>query len=178
MILNGATKTARGESDAILAELVDRFIDRFQAGEWVDARAFAAEHPEHAEALLELLPAAATMARLRRSLLQSEGHVRPFPPGLRHDRRLSDRPRDRPGWNGRGLRGRAGCDRPEGRPQGASDRCRDGPQADRAVPNRGAGGRGARSPAHRPGLRNRVRAGGSLLRHAIRRRVFARRRGP
>ena len=72
MIRSGATSTAQeAESDVILAELVDRFIDRFNAGEWVDARAFAAEHPTHAEALLKLLPAAATMAGLRRSLLRS-----------------------------------------------------------------------------------------------------------
>ena len=77
MILNGATKTGEA-SDANLAELVDRFIDRFQAGEWVDARAFAAEHPAHAEALLELLPAAATMATVRRSFLQSEGQAAHF----------------------------------------------------------------------------------------------------
>ncbi len=73
MILNGATSTAQeAKSDVILAELVDRFIDRFHAGEWVDAREFAAEHPEHAAQLLEILPAAATMATLRRSLLRSE----------------------------------------------------------------------------------------------------------
>ena len=73
MILNGVTRTARElQSDAMLAELVDQFIDRFHAGEVVDARAFAAEHPEHAEALLELLPAAATMAGLRQSLLRAE----------------------------------------------------------------------------------------------------------
>ena len=73
MILNGATSTAQeAKSDVILAELVDRFIDRFHAGEWVDARAFAAEHPKHAAQLLEILPAAATMATLRGSLLRSE----------------------------------------------------------------------------------------------------------
>ena len=73
MILNRATRTAHEEEvDALLAELVDRFINRFHAGEPVEVRAFAAEHPEHAEALLELLPAAATIARLRRSSLGSE----------------------------------------------------------------------------------------------------------
>ncbi len=73
MILNRVTRSTREQRcDAMLAELVDRFIDRFHAGELVDARAFAAEHPEHAEALLELLPAAATMAGLRQSLLRSE----------------------------------------------------------------------------------------------------------
>ena len=72
MILNGVTRTTPdAESDIILAELVDQFIDRFHAGERIDALAFAAEHPKHAEALLELLPAAATMTRLRRSLLRS-----------------------------------------------------------------------------------------------------------
>ena len=73
MILNGATSTSQeAKSDVILAELVDRFIDRFHAGEWVDARAFAAEHPAHAAQLLEILPAAATMATLPVPLLRSE----------------------------------------------------------------------------------------------------------
>jgi tetratricopeptide (TPR) repeat protein len=68
------TSTAVRETDRemILAELVDRFIDRFNAGERIDVPEFAAEHPAHADALLELLPAAATMARLRSSLLLSE----------------------------------------------------------------------------------------------------------
>ena len=73
MIPNGGTSTAQeAKSDVILAELVDRFIDRFHAGECVDAREFAALHPKHAVQLLELLPATATMATLRRSLLRGE----------------------------------------------------------------------------------------------------------
>ena len=79
MIVNSATRTAQNEeSYVILAELVERFIDRLHAGERVDSHAFAAEHPVHAEALLELLPAAATMARLRRSSLRSEPPSAPF----------------------------------------------------------------------------------------------------
>jgi eukaryotic-like serine/threonine-protein kinase len=73
MILNDATRTSQDEEDdLILSELIEQFIDRLQAGERVDSRAFATEHPTHAEALLELLPAAATMARLRRSTLRPE----------------------------------------------------------------------------------------------------------
>jgi eukaryotic-like serine/threonine-protein kinase len=60
------------KTEAILAGLVDQFIDRFNAGERIDVPGFAAEHPAHADALLELLPAAATMANLRWSLLGSQ----------------------------------------------------------------------------------------------------------
>jgi tetratricopeptide (TPR) repeat protein len=80
MTLHASAIPARDdESDVILAELVERFLDRVQGGERVDSLAFAGEHPEHAEALLALLPAAATMARLRSSALRSGGpavHVR------------------------------------------------------------------------------------------------------
>jgi eukaryotic-like serine/threonine-protein kinase len=58
------------ESEVILAELVEQFIDRLHSNEAVDPWEFAAEHPEHAEALLALLPAATTMAQLRRSAIQ------------------------------------------------------------------------------------------------------------
>jgi serine/threonine protein kinase len=71
MILPGAMRTATDvESDIIVAELVERFIDRLHGNEPVDPRVFAAEHPEYAELLLASLPAAATMAELRRTALR------------------------------------------------------------------------------------------------------------
>ncbi len=72
MIIGGTTGAAQDEeSDVVLAELVERYIDRLHGSDPVDPREFADEHPEHAEALLTLLPAAATMAELRRSALRA-----------------------------------------------------------------------------------------------------------
>jgi eukaryotic-like serine/threonine-protein kinase len=53
--------------DAALAELVEGYLARLQAGEAIDPRVFAAEHPEHAERLARLLPALELMDDLRRS---------------------------------------------------------------------------------------------------------------
>ncbi len=50
------------ELDAILADLVNRFLQRVQAGEAIDPDTFAAEHPEYAAALRDVLPAAAALA--------------------------------------------------------------------------------------------------------------------
>ena len=66
MSLGEATMaTGVDESERILAELVERYVARLHGGESLDPESFAAEHPDHARALLELLPAAATIARLR-----------------------------------------------------------------------------------------------------------------
>jgi serine/threonine protein kinase/tetratricopeptide (TPR) repeat protein len=53
--------------DAALAELVEGYLARLQAGEAIDPSVFAAEHPEHAERLARLLPALELMDDLRRS---------------------------------------------------------------------------------------------------------------
>ncbi len=58
------SSTAR---DAALAELVEGYLARLQAGEAIDPNAFVAEHPEHAERLARLLPALELMDDLRRS---------------------------------------------------------------------------------------------------------------
>jgi hypothetical protein len=72
-----ATDAPAIEIDAALADLVEGFIDRLNDGEPVDPREFAAEHPEHAELLRELLPAASTMAGLRRSALRDASPASP-----------------------------------------------------------------------------------------------------
>ena len=53
--------------DPILADLVEQFLQRLQAGEALDPSGFAAQHPEHAESLRQLLPALEMMADLGRS---------------------------------------------------------------------------------------------------------------
>ncbi|HZW30120.1 MAG TPA: protein kinase [Isosphaeraceae bacterium] len=58
------TSTAR---DAALAELVEGYLARLQAGEAVSPHEFAATHPEHAERLIRLLPALELMDDVRRS---------------------------------------------------------------------------------------------------------------
>jgi serine/threonine protein kinase/Flp pilus assembly protein TadD len=58
------SSTAR---DAALAELVESYLARLQAGEAIDPNDFVAEHPEHAERLARLLPALELMDDLRRS---------------------------------------------------------------------------------------------------------------
>src|SRR5215471_9508972 len=54
-------------SDAVLAEVVEEFTNRLQAGESVDVEAYAQRHPEHAERLRQLLPALALLAEVGRS---------------------------------------------------------------------------------------------------------------
>jgi serine/threonine protein kinase len=51
-------------TDSIQAELVEQFLTRLQAGETLDPSEFAAQYPEHAEVLLQLLPALRMMAEL------------------------------------------------------------------------------------------------------------------
>src|SRR5207249_8859533 len=65
------TSTAR---DAALAELVERYLARLQAGAAVSPHEFAAEHPEHAERLIRLLPALELMDDLRRSSVHQGNH--------------------------------------------------------------------------------------------------------
>jgi eukaryotic-like serine/threonine-protein kinase len=60
------TGTASG-IDSILADLVEQFVQRLQAGESLDPSGFAAEYPEHAGTLRQLLPALEMMAGLSRS---------------------------------------------------------------------------------------------------------------
>ncbi len=87
---------------------------------------------------------------------------------------VPDRPRARPGRDGRGVRGRAGDPRPQGRAEGLAVRRVAGPEAAPTVPGRGAGGGAVASPSHRPGVRGRERPGDALLRHAVHRGPDAR----
>jgi serine/threonine protein kinase len=59
---------SRQGSDALLAEIVEEFTNRVQAGESVDVEAYIHKHPEHAERLRQLLPALALLDDLGRSL--------------------------------------------------------------------------------------------------------------
>jgi eukaryotic-like serine/threonine-protein kinase len=65
------TSSARA-ADPILADLVEQFLERLQAGEIVDPTDFAAARPEHAEALRRLLPALEMMAALSHSTRRAE----------------------------------------------------------------------------------------------------------
>ena len=57
-------------ADSSQAELVEQYLQRLQAGEMVDSSEFAAQYPEHAEALRQLLPALQMMAELSRSAVR------------------------------------------------------------------------------------------------------------
>ncbi|HEY7423919.1 MAG TPA: protein kinase [Gemmataceae bacterium] len=54
-------------SDVILAEVVEEFTNRVQAGESVDVESYAQQHPEYAERLRQLLPALTFLAEVGRS---------------------------------------------------------------------------------------------------------------
>jgi eukaryotic-like serine/threonine-protein kinase len=55
--------------DPVLAELVEEFTGRLQAGEALDAEGFAREHPDRADQLRRLLPALQALADLGNSAL-------------------------------------------------------------------------------------------------------------
>jgi hypothetical protein len=68
--MNAQATAHRGSSissDAVLAELVEDYLARLQAGEAIHPDEFASQHPEHAERLERLLPALELMDDLRRS---------------------------------------------------------------------------------------------------------------
>ena len=64
--------------DPILADLVEQFLQRIQAGESLDPSGFAALHPEHAESLRQLLPALEMMADLGRSAVRDRTGLPPL----------------------------------------------------------------------------------------------------
>ena len=63
-----------GEADPVLDELLANFVDKWQAGERIDAEAYVRQHPERAEQLREMLPAveALILADLGRSAVAAE----------------------------------------------------------------------------------------------------------
>ncbi len=63
-------RRSASRTDSIQAELVEQYLRRLQAGEPVDSSEFAAQYPEHAEALRQLLPALQMMAELSRSAVR------------------------------------------------------------------------------------------------------------
>ncbi len=67
MIRSLRVRTGTEGDEATLADLIEAFIDRRRAGEALDPSAFAAEHPEHAEALRDLIPTLAVMDELART---------------------------------------------------------------------------------------------------------------
>jgi eukaryotic-like serine/threonine-protein kinase len=62
-----ASAPSQNGSDVILAEVVEEFTNRLQAGESVDVESYLRRHPEHAERLRQLLPALELLADLGRS---------------------------------------------------------------------------------------------------------------
>ena len=86
-------------TDSIQAELVEQYLQRLQAGETVDPSEFAAQYPEHAEALRQLLPALQMMAELSRSAAQGSIQLaavgRPLWPRAGRRGRFPDPPRSR-----------------------------------------------------------------------------------
>jgi serine/threonine protein kinase len=67
--MTGSSGVASASSsiDRVLVELMDQVADRLQAGESIDVEELARQHPEHAERIRQLLPAARVLAELERS---------------------------------------------------------------------------------------------------------------
>lgn len=59
-------------SDPVLADLMDQFANRFQAGDSLDIEDFLRAHPERAEELRHLLPAVEVLAELERSGIRNQ----------------------------------------------------------------------------------------------------------
>jgi len=74
MTATARRKAVEGTSERVLAELVEEFIARREDGEAINPSAFAEQHPEHADAILSLLPALEVMVNLSRS---AQGHDEP-----------------------------------------------------------------------------------------------------
>jgi WD40 repeat protein/serine/threonine protein kinase len=55
------------QTDTSVERLIDELTDRLQAGESIDLKAYADQHPDHAEQLRKLIPALEMMVHLKRS---------------------------------------------------------------------------------------------------------------
>ncbi len=64
-VMRASTITATFEhaTDEVLAELVERYIERAHSGDPIDPEAFAAAHPGYSDSLRELLPVVSALAR-------------------------------------------------------------------------------------------------------------------
>ncbi len=67
MTATARRRAVEGTSERVLAELVEEFIVRREGGEAINPSEFAKQYPEHALALVSLLPALEVMAGLSRS---------------------------------------------------------------------------------------------------------------
>jgi len=67
MTATARRRAVESTSERVLAELVEEFIARREGGEAINPSEFAEQYPEHAEALLSLLPALEVMADLSRA---------------------------------------------------------------------------------------------------------------
>ncbi len=76
-VATGSPTSSARATDPILADLVEQFLERLQAGEALDPTGFAAAHPEHAEPLRQLLPALEMMAALSHSAARAGTAVAP-----------------------------------------------------------------------------------------------------
>ena len=59
-------------ADPILDQLIDQFAGKLQAGEPVDPDSFIRQHPEHAEALRQVLPVMQVLADIEHSVAEGE----------------------------------------------------------------------------------------------------------
>src|SRR5215475_4006911 len=62
-----ADRQSSNNADAVLAELIDQFSNRVQAGCPIDVEEFAQAHPEYADRLRRLLPAVQALAQVHSS---------------------------------------------------------------------------------------------------------------
>jgi hypothetical protein len=67
--------TQSGLADSVLADLMDEVAQKLQAGESVNLDAYGRRHPEYAERLQSLLPAAQVLADLGASAARGEASV-------------------------------------------------------------------------------------------------------
>ena len=106
-----------------LVDLAQEFADRYRRGERPSLSEYAGRYPEHAERIRQIFPAMVAMERLGSAERVVGRHAgrstrRGADPAARAAGRIPHPPRDRPGRDGRRLRGRAGVAGPPRRAEG------------------------------------------------------------